>query len=142
MFPESTKIMVVDDMAMFRAMVKNTLTELHYKNYVEFADGEAAWKGLAEARALKQPFQLIISDWTMPKMKGIELLKKVRAEPWGTILPFVMLTGETEKDLIVDAIQSKVTQYIVKPFTKVTLKEKLDAAHKKWTADKERENVI
>lgn len=135
MFPKQTRIIFVDDMSMFRTMVKNALRELGFTNFVEADDGEQAWTLIAEARTKNQPFELIISDWTMPKMKGIDLLKKVRAEPWGKGFPFLMLTGETEKQMILEAIENKVSQYIIKPFTVNQLKEKLEATHVKWVAE-------
>lgn len=132
MFPETTKILVVDDMPLFRTMAKNALKDLGLPNYTEAADGAAAWELINAAIQKKAPFELIISDWSMPKLKGIELLKKVRAEPWGKGFPFIMLTGEAEKDFILEALQNKVSQYIIKPFTTAILKEKLEIVHSKW----------
>lgn len=134
MFPKTTKVLIVDDMAMFRQMVKQALNEMEFKTYVEASDGQAAWAAIEEARQKKAPFELIISDWTMPKMKGIELLKKVRSEPWGTNFPFILLTGEAEKANIVEAIQADVTQYIIKPFTVESLRQKLKLAYDKVKA--------
>jgi two-component system, chemotaxis family, chemotaxis protein CheY len=134
MFPKNTKILIVDDMAMFRQMVKQALTGLGFTNYQEFPDGIHAWTALKDAQVQKAPYELIISDWNMPKMKGIELLRNVRAESWGAIVPFVMLTGETEQNIIMDAIKAGVTQYIVKPFTVDSLKDKLKIAYDKTVA--------
>lgn len=134
MFPVTTKVLYVDDMAMFRVMVKNALTTLGFKNMTEANDGEMGWNFIAEANNKKDPYQLIICDWTMPKMKGIDLLKKVRSEAWGKDLPFIMLTGEAEKQNILEALENKVSQYIIKPFTVDGLKEKMTAAHTKWVA--------
>lgn len=135
MFPKKTKILIADDMAMFRQMVKQALTTLEYTNFVETNDGTTAWSALVDARQAGLPFELIISDWNMPKMKGIELLRKVRAEEWGANMPFVMLTGETEKQTIMDAIEAKVTQYIIKPFTVEALSQKLKQAYDKTKAN-------
>ncbi len=118
-------------MAMFRQMVKQTLTDLGYKLYSEAVDGAKAWSAIEQANSAGEPFQLIISDWSMPLMKGIELLKKVRASSWGGNLPFILLTGEAEKAFILEAIQSGVTQYIIKPFTPDSLKLKLKQAYDK-----------
>ena len=123
--------MIVDDMATFRLMVKQTLSDLGYKNYVEAVDGAQAWTAIEEARNTKDPFGLVISDWTMPKMKGIELLKKVRAQDWGLNMPFILLTGETEKASIVEAIENRVTRYIIKPFTADSMKQNLKLAYEK-----------
>lgn len=135
MFHKNTKILFVDDMAMFRTMVKNSLTALGLRNFVEADNGEDAWNLVQEAIRNKEPFQLIISDWTMPKMKGIDLLKKVRSEPWGKSFPFIMLTGEAEKQNILEALENKVSQYIIKPFSVDQLKQKLEVAHAKVTAE-------
>lgn len=142
MFPLNTKILVVDDMGMFRTMVKQSLGELGYKTYKEATDGEAGWKAIVDARTEKAPFGLIMSDWSMPKMKGIELLKKVRAEAWGRNLPFVMLTGEAEKSFIIEAVENKVTQYIIKPFTINDLKTKLKLAYEKFKANDDGIKVV
>jgi two-component system chemotaxis response regulator CheY len=131
MFPLSTRILVVDDMVMFRQMVKQALTQLEYNNFTEASNGELAWAQIEDGRISNKPFGLIISDWSMPKMKGIELLKKVRAESWGAATPFIMLTGETEKENIMEAVQAGVTQYILKPFNVQGLQEKMKSAYLK-----------
>lgn len=141
MFPLHTKVLVVDDMSMFRAMVKQALTAMEYKNFVEASDGEAAWAAIQHARNENKPFDLIISDWTMPKMKGIELLKKVRAEEWGKTFPFILLTGEAERGNIMEAIQSGVSQYMIKPFTVADLKTKMKQAYDKSKHDPNIEKI-
>jgi len=135
MFKKEIRILFADDMAMFRAMVKNALTALGYRNYVETQDGEEAWQKIQEANRENKPFDLIISDWMMPKMKGIDLLKQVRSEPWGKSLPFIMLTGEAEKQNIMEAIENRVSQYIIKPFTVDQLKGKMEQTYTKWRAE-------
>jgi two-component system chemotaxis response regulator CheY len=135
MFKKEIRILFADDMAMFRAMVKNSLTTLGYRNYVETQDGEEAWLKIQEAIRENKPFDLIISDWMMPKLKGIDLLKQVRAESWGKALPFIMLTGEAEKQNIMEAIENRVSQYIIKPFTVDQLKGKLEQTYTKWCAE-------
>lgn len=141
MFPLDTRVLIVDDMSMFRAMVKQALTALEYKDFVEASDGEAAWTAIQKAQFEKKPFGLIISDWTMPKMKGIELLKKVRAEPWGKTFPFILLTGEAEKDFIMEAIKSGVSQYMIKPFAVGDLKTKMKQAYDKSKSDPSVEKI-
>jgi two-component system chemotaxis response regulator CheY len=131
LFSKDIKILIADDMAMFRRLVKHSLSELDYKNSFEAHDGVQAWSALEAAQNAQQPFGLIISDWSMPKMKGIDLLKKVRSASWGGKIPFIMLTGEAEKHNIVEAVQSGVTQYIVKPFTVAALRQKLQQAYEK-----------
>lgn len=134
MFHKNTKILIVDDMSMFRAMVKKALADLEFTNFQEAPDGEAAWAAINDARLQKKPFQLVICDWTMPKMKGIELLKKIREEPWGKSFPFIMLTGETEKQNIMEAVEANVSQYIIKPFTVDMLKQKMKQTYDKVAA--------
>lgn len=135
MFATKTKILFCDDMGTFRMMIKNALQTLRLTNYTEAEDGETALRLLLEAQRTKEPFELILSDWNMPKMSGIDFLKKVRSEPWGKSLPFIMLTGETEKENIMEALENKVTQYVVKPFTVDGLREKLQSAYAKWAAE-------
>lgn len=141
MFPLETRVLIVDDMSMFRAMVKQALVAMEYKNYVEATDGESAWAAIQKAQQDRKPFGLIISDWTMPKMKGIELLKKVRAEDWGKRFPFILLTGEAEKDNIMEAIKSGVSQYMIKPFTVADLKTKMKQAYDKSKVDPSVEKI-
>lgn len=80
MFANTSKILIVDDLNVFRAMVRLALIQIHFKNLVEANDGTTGWTALKEAIQVKAPFDIIISDWNMPKMKGIELLKHVRKE--------------------------------------------------------------
>ena len=117
---KSMKILVVDDFATMRRIVKNILTQLGFKNVVEADDGTTAMKVLHQEK-----IDLIISDWNMPKMTGLELLKTVRAEPSWAKIPFIMVTAEAQQDNIILAVKAKVSQYIVKPFTADTLGEKI-----------------
>ncbi len=115
------KILVVDDFATMRKIIKNILTQLGFKNIVEADDGTTALEVLK-----KQKVDLIISDWNMPKMSGIELLKAVRGDENLKDIKFIMVTAEAQKDNVVEAIKHGVNQYVVKPFTPETLKEKLE----------------
>lgn len=115
------KVLVVDDFATMRRIVKNILTQLGFKNIVEADDGSTAVDLLKT-----QKVDLIISDWNMPKMTGLELLKHVRADADMADVPFVMVTAEAQQDNIILAVKAKVSQYIVKPFTAETLGEKLE----------------
>lgn len=117
---KSMKILVVDDFATMRRIVKNILTQLGFKNIVEADDGTTAMKLLQQEK-----IDLIISDWNMPKMTGLELLKAVRGEPAWAKIPFIMVTAEAQQDNIILAVKAKVSQYIVKPFTADTLGEKI-----------------
>ena len=117
----SIKVLVVDDFATMRRIVKNILNQLGFKNIIEADDGTTALDILK-----KEPVGLIISDWNMPKMTGLELLKAVRADPNLADTPFIMVTAEAQQDNIILAVKAKVSQYVVKPFTAETLGEKID----------------
>jgi len=117
---KNMKILVVDDFATMRRIVKNILTQLGFKNIIEADDGTTAMQLLHQEK-----IDLIISDWNMPKMSGLELLKSVRAEPSWAKIPFIMVTAEAQQDNIILAVKAKVSQYIVKPFTADTLGEKI-----------------
>jgi len=115
------KILIVDDFSTMRKIIRNILTQLGFKNILEADDGTTALEILK-----KEKVDLIISDWNMPKMSGLELLKAVRSDENLKDIPFVMVTAEAQKENILEAIKYKVNQYIVKPFTPETLKEKLE----------------
>ncbi len=115
------KVLIVDDFATMRRIIKNILTQLGYKNTLEADDGTTALEVLK-----KEKVDLIISDWNMPKMTGLELLKTVRASETLASTPFIMVTAEAQQDNIILAVKAKVSQYIVKPFTADTLGEKID----------------
>ena len=115
------KILIVDDFATMRRIVKNILVQLGYKQIIEADDGTTAVDVLKQEK-----FDLIISDWNMPKMTGLDLLKHVRADDGMKDTPFIMVTAEAQQDNIIMAVKAKVSQYIVKPFTAETLGEKID----------------
>jgi two-component system chemotaxis response regulator CheY len=115
------KVLVVDDFATMRRIVKNILTQLGYKNIIEADDGSTAVDILKNEKV-----DMIISDWNMPKMTGLELLKHVRGDATLADTPFIMVTAEAQQDNIILAVKAKVSQYIVKPFTAETLGEKID----------------
>lgn len=114
------KVLVVDDFATMRRIIKNVLKQIGFTNIVEADDGTTALEALKEKKV-----DLIISDWNMPKMTGLDLLKTVRGNESTKDLPFVMVTAEAQKDNVLQAVQAGVTNYIVKPFTADTVKEKL-----------------
>jgi two-component system chemotaxis response regulator CheY len=131
MFPPNTKVLVVDDMLTMRKLVSRCLKDLGFTDITEADDGETAWPLLEAGATGKTPaFQLIVSDWNMPKLTGLGLLKKVRAHEAMKNLPFLFVTAEAEKHQIIEAIQAGVSNYITKPFTPATMKEKLGAV---WT---------
>jgi two-component system, chemotaxis family, chemotaxis protein CheY len=119
---KNMKILVVDDFSTMRRIVRNLLVELGFSNPLiqEADDGESA---LVMLRSL--PFDLVVTDWNMPNMTGIELLRAIRAEEALKGMPVLMVTAENNRDQIIAAAQAGVNGYIVKPFTAITLKEKL-----------------
>jgi two-component system, chemotaxis family, chemotaxis protein CheY len=125
MFPAETRILVIDDMLSIRDLVKNQLKSMGLKNLVEAEDGEQGLKVLIQQNASGSPIELVISDWNMPKMSGLDLLKQVRATPEWQSLPFVLLTSESEREQVTEAVLAGVSQYIVKPFTAKIFEEKI-----------------
>ena len=115
------RILVVDDFSTMRRIIKNILRQLGFNNVVEADDGTTAWEVLN-----KDKIDFIVSDWNMPKMTGIDLLRKVRASEEFGDLPFLMVTAEAQQENIIEAVQAKVSNYIVKPFTAETMKQKID----------------
>jgi len=114
-------ILVVDDFATMSRLVRNVLKQQGYNNVFAADDGTSAVEILK-----KEKIQFIVSDWNMPQMPGIELLKTVRStEEWKS-LPFLMVTAEWQKENILEAIKLKVNNYIVKPFTPEVLMEKIN----------------
>ncbi|HET6514303.1 MAG TPA: chemotaxis response regulator CheY [Thermodesulfovibrionales bacterium] len=120
------KILVIDDFSTMRRIVKNILKQLGYENIEEAEDGLQAYTKLKN-----DAFGFVVSDWNMPNMDGLELLKKVRSDPELKALPVLMVTAEAEKEKVVEAIKAGVNNYIVKPFTAEVLKEKMDKIFEK-----------
>ncbi len=131
MFPLETKIIVIDDFATMRKIITKILNALGYKNIIEADDGDVAIKMLDEASASGDPVKLIVSDWNMPKMTGIDLLKFCRNNEKYSKLPFLMVTSEIEQKNIIEAAKSGVSDYVGKPFNAETLKGKLEKIWKK-----------
>lgn len=113
-------VLIVDDFSTMRRIMKNILRELEFKTILEADDGSTAVTVLES-----QHVDLIISDWNMPKMTGLDLLKHVRASEKIKDLPFLLVTAEAQKENVVEAVKARVSNYIVKPFTAATLGEKL-----------------
>jgi len=120
-YDPNMQVLVVDDFSTMRRIVKNILRQLGFVNIIEADDGTTAWEVLQ-----KQKVDFIVSDWNMPLMTGIELLRKVRADPKLGEMPFLMVTAEAQQENILEAAQARVSNYIVKPFTADTLKKKID----------------
>lgn len=131
MFDPKTKVLVVDDMMTMRKLVVKICKELGFTDISEASDGSKAWEAISAA---SPPFGLVISDWNMPNTTGLDLLKRVRADARFAKLPFIMVTAEAEKHQIMGALQAGVSNYVIKPFTADSLKEKLEQAHKKQAA--------
>ncbi|WP_455203279.1 chemotaxis response regulator CheY [Kaarinaea lacus] len=115
------KILIVDDFSTMRRIIKNLLRDLGFNNTAEADDGLTALPMLKSG-----DFEFLVTDWNMPGMQGIDLLKAVRADAKLASLPVLMVTAESKRDQIVEAAQAGVNGYIVKPFTAQTLKEKID----------------
>ncbi len=118
---KNMRILVVDDFATMRRIIGGILRELKFSDIVEADDGVSAWDVLQRGGV-----DFIVSDWNMPRMTGIELLKKVRASPEFCDLPFLMVTAESQQENILEAVQAKVSNYVVKPFTAATMQQKIE----------------
>ncbi len=131
MFSTSIRILVVDDMPTIRDLVKTQMKTLGYSQFLEAGNGEEAWKILNDQKSAGSPVELVICDWNMPVLSGLELLKRVRKTPEWAQLPFVLLTSESERDQVTEAILSGVSQYIIKPFSARIFDEKLKHVYTK-----------
>ena len=125
MTDQNMKILTVDDFSTMRRIIRNMLRQLGYTNVVEAEDG-------AEALSLlqREKVDFVISDWNMPHMNGLDLLKAIRADANLKPLPVLLVTAEALKENVVEALKAGVNNYVVKPFTAETLKEKIDAIFK------------
>jgi two-component system chemotaxis response regulator CheY len=128
MVDKNMKILVVDDFPTMRRIVRTLLKELGFGNVEEAEDGAA---GLARLRS--GGFEFVISDWNMPNLDGLEMLKQIRADASLSHLPVLMVTAESKKENIIAAAQAGASGYVVKPFTAATLDEKLSKILEKMT---------
>jgi len=117
---KSMKILIVDDFSTMRRIIKNLLRELGFTNTVEADDGSTAIPVLNEG-----DIELLITDWNMPTMPGIDLLRHVRADPALRNLPVLMVTAEANREQIVQAAEAGVNGYVIKPFSAQTLEQKI-----------------
>lgn len=115
------KILVVDDFSTMRRIVKNLLKELGFSHFDEADDGSTAWPMVQTGK-----YDFIVSDWNMPQMTGLQLLKNVRADEKLKETPFLLITAEAKRSQILEAAQAGVDGYIVKPFTAATLNAKIE----------------
>jgi len=118
---KNMRFLVVDDFSTMRRIVRNLLKELGFTNVDEAEDGQVALHKLKT-----QPYDFVVSDWNMPNMTGIELLKAIRADAQFKGLPFLMITAEAKRENIIEAAMAGASGYIVKPFTAATLEEKMN----------------
>ena len=126
---KNMRILIVDDFSTMRRIVKNLLGDLGFTNTAEAEDGNSALAALRSG-----PFDFVVTDWNMPGMTGIELLKAIRADEKLRTLPVLMVTAEAKREQIIEAAQSGVNGYIIKPFTAQTLEEKLGKIFERLTA--------
>ena len=115
------KFLVVDDFSTMRRIIKNLLNDLGYQNVQEADDGQTALP-ILQAGGI----EFLVTDWNMPGMPGLDLLKAVRGDANLAKLPVLMLTAEAKREQIIEAAQAGVSGYVIKPFTAATLKEKID----------------
>lgn len=118
---KAMKILIVDDFSTMRRIIKNLLRDLGFNNSSEADDGATAFPMLKGG-----DFDFLVTDWNMPQMTGLDLLKAVRGDESLSAMPVLLVTAEAKKEQIVEAAQAGVNGYIVKPFTAHTLKEKID----------------
>jgi two-component system chemotaxis response regulator CheY len=126
----SLKVLVVDDMMSMRNIVKRALLEIGYKDIHDALNGEDALEKLKSGG-----FGLVLLDWNMPIMSGIELLRIIRADPALQTLPVLMITAEAKMDNIMEAVQTGVSDYLVKPFSGQALQEKLEKMFQKLSKE-------
>ena len=115
------KILVVDDFSTMRRFIRNILDQLGYREVEEADDGDSALEKLRGSR-----FDLVIADWNMPRMNGLDLVKAIRADEGLKTIPVLMVTAEASKENIIEAVKSGVSGYVVKPFSSDVLKEKIE----------------
>lgn len=118
---KSIRILIVDDFATMRKVIRNLLKQVGYENIVEAEDGAIALRTMKS-----QKVDFVISDWNMPNMSGLELLKAVRADSDLSSTPFLMVTAEALQDNVIAAVKAGVSNYIVKPFTAEVLNSKIE----------------
>jgi two-component system chemotaxis response regulator CheY len=118
---KNMKILIVDDFSTMRRIMKNVLKQLNFVNIIEADDGSTALEALQ-----REKIDLVVSDWNMPKMTGLELIKVIRCDDALKHIPFLMVTAEAQQENIIEAVKSGVSNYIVKPFTAETLSQKIN----------------
>jgi two-component system, chemotaxis family, chemotaxis protein CheY len=120
------KVLVVDDFATMRKIVRNILKQIGFEDITEAEDGSVALRLIKS-----EPVGLVVSDWNMPNMSGLDLLKEIRKNPQTASLPVLMVTAEGLKENVMEAVMAGVNNYVVKPFTAEVLQEKIETIFKK-----------
>ena len=123
--PTDIKILVVDDMSTMRRIIRTILNQLGYSNIDEAENGKQAL-----AKLKKEKFDFVVTDWNMPEMDGLSLVKAIRSDEELKHLPVLMVTAEAKKENVMEALKAGVNNYIVKPFTPEVLKEKMEKVFK------------
>lgn len=131
MFKTTTRFLIVDDFSTMRKVIKKALFDLGYENVLEAADGIKAYDLLEKYSNTAEPVEIVMSDWNMPNMMGIDLLKKCRLDSRYKTLPFMLITAESEQSQIIEAVRAGVSDYVIKPFSPSTLKGKLEVVFRK-----------
>lgn len=122
---KNIKILLCDDMVMIRSLVKKSLADLGYKNVFEAADGKEALDIINQEHGKKDPFDIVFMDWNMPNMSGIEVIQICKKDPQLSGIPFIMISAERDHKNIVQALNSGVVDYIMKPFSPAVLSNKI-----------------
>jgi two-component system, chemotaxis family, chemotaxis protein CheY len=120
------KVLVVDDFATMRKIVRNILKQIGFEDISEAEDGNAALRVIKNEKV-----GLVVTDWNMPNMSGLELLREIRQNPQTANLPVLMVTAEGLKENVMEALKAGVSNYVVKPFTAEVLQEKIESIFKK-----------
>ena len=131
MFAPDTRFLVVDDYSSIRRVLRKILSELGFQFVDEADDGDVALLLLKQAHEEGKPFGVIIADWNMPKLSGLDLLRTCKGNPLFRNIPYIMATAESEQAQIILAVKAGVSEYVVKPFNAAIIKEKLIRAHSK-----------
>ena len=131
MFPTSTRFLLVDDYSTMRKVMKKILNDMGYLHIFEAVDGKNAFETLQAQHQKNEPIDFVISDWNMPNLLGIDLLKKCRESTQFRTVHFMLVTAESEGDQIRDAVKAGVSEYILKPYSPQKIKEKIESIYRK-----------
>lgn len=125
MIKDQIKILIVDDFDMIRALIRESLKEIGYTNLTEGEDGLDGYEKILASQKEGNPFDLIFIDWNMPRMTGIEVIEKCKADESLRQLPFIMISTEREQKSVVTALRTGASDYIVKPFSSAQIYRKI-----------------